>query len=459
MLNRLAKMMGMKGLVERDPAEVRTVFLLMFMYTFLVADTMLLFPAVKPIMDEFGRDEADVGLISSIFIILGAGVALPWGYLADRYPRKALVAFTIVIGEIPCLLTGYVKTYEQLLWVRALTGLGIGGILPLIYSMLGDLVSEKERSTASAWTGLAEGVGTAAGMLIAGNLATSSFTLLGATGWRLPFVLVALPNFFLIPIFWFTCREPTRGAGEKSIVEEIERGLEYKHRIKPSDYITIFRNRTNLLAFLQGVPGTIGWGVLPAWIITFYNVKKGVPISMATNLMLLVGLGMIAGGLAGGIWGDRLHRRDKKLLPMFCGITTFVGIAFFYVMFHYPVKNSPGFLEMIGPLAIGIIAGVFITMTSSNVRAIVLNVNPPENRGAMMSLFSVTDSIGKGIGPYLGGVMIGVFGYVLTMDLATAFWVPCALVFLLPMTRQYPRDAVSLENLMAERARQMEKGQ
>lgn len=457
MLIRLAKMMGMKGLVERDPAEVRTVFFLLFMYTFLIADTMLLFPSVKPIMDEFGRNEADVGLISSIFIFLGAGVAIPWGYLADRYPRKTLVAFTVLIGEIPCLLTGYVKSYDQLLWVRSLTGLGIGGILPLIYSMVGDLVSEKERSTASAWTGLAEGVGTAAGMFLAGNLANTSVRLLGATGWRLPFVIVALPNFLLVPIFWLTCREPTRGAGEQSIKEKIERGREYQRRIRPSDYINIFKNRTNLHAFLQGIPGTIGWGVLPAWVITYYNVEKGVSISMATNLMLLVGIGMIFGGLFGGFWGDRLHRRSKKYLPMFCGITTLVGIAFFYIMFHYPVPRPAGAAQMIIPLIIGILAGVFITMTSSNIRAIVLNVNPPENRGAMMSLFSVTDSIGRGVGPYLGGVMIGVFGYVLTMDIATFFWIPCALVFLLLMMPRYPKDAARLEKLMEERAAEMEK--
>ena len=152
MLGRLAEMMGMQDLENRDAAQVRTLFLVLIMAVFLTADAMLIAPNVKLIMSEFGKSEAEIGLISSIFIFFGAGVALLWGYFTDSYNRKRLVVFTIILGEIPCLLTGYVETYQQLLIVRSLTGLGIGGLLPIIYSMIGDLVSDKERSIAAAWT-------------------------------------------------------------------------------------------------------------------------------------------------------------------------------------------------------------------------------------------------------------------------------------------------------------------
>jgi len=457
MLIRIAMWMGLKELKGRDPSEVRTVFLLLFMSVFLTADTMLIAPNVKLMMVEFNRGEAAIGLISSIFIFFGAIIALLWGYFADRYQRKYFVVATIVLGEVPCLLTGYVRTYEELLAVRVLTGLGIGGMMPLIFSMVGDLVSDRERSTAAAWIGLAEGVGMAAGMLVAGNLGESSFTFLGASGWRLPFVLAALPNFALAPVFWLTCSEPARGAGEKSIRKELDIGLEYTRRIKLSDYIIIFKNRTNLYFFLQSIPGTVGWGVLPYWVITFYAKDKDVPISMATNLSILIGLGMILGGFVGGIVGNRLHKRNRKYLPLLCGVTTLMAVVFFFIMIHYPLPGSPTAADMAGPLAVGVIGGFFVTITSSNIRAIVLNVNPPENRGAMMSLFTLTDSLGKGAGPYIGGLMIGAWGYMWTMDIATLCWVPCALVILLLMTPQYPRDAERLDNIMRDRAVEMEK--
>jgi len=458
MLKQFARRMGMQELETRPAAEVRMVFLMLGMFVFLNADIMLLTPSVKLVMAEFHKNEAEVGLISSIFIVLGAVVALGWGYLTDRYPRKGLAFWTIIFGELPCLLTGYVHSYNQLLVVRALTGIGVGGIVPLIYSMIGDLVTQRERATAAAWIGLAEGLGMGIGTVLAGNLAESSFSFLGASGWRLPFVLAALPNFLLAPIFWFACQEPARGGGEKAIQKELNQGLKYTHRIKLSDYRLIFRNRTNLYFFYQSIPGTIGWGVLLFWMVTFYTMDKHVSIAMATNLFLLVGVGMILGGFFGGIIGDRLHRRSKKYMPLLCGYTTLAGLVLFLAMIHYPVPDHPTAFDLAGPLLIGVIGGFFITVTSSNIRAIVLNVNPPENRGAMMSLFTLTDSIGKGVGPYLGGLLIVASGYILTMDLATLCWIPCALIFLFLLTPQYPRDAAGLDQLMAERAREMEKG-
>lgn len=457
MLKRAAMLMGLREVEDRDPAEVRSIFMLLVMGVFLTADFQLIAPNVGLIMREFEKNEAQVGLISSIFVVFGALIALLWGYFADKHPRKPLVVGTILLGEIPCLLTGYVRSYEELLAVRVLTGLGIGGMMPLMYSMIGDLVSERERATAAAWIGLSEGLGLALGMLVAGNLGESSVTFLGAGGWRLPFVLVALPNFALAPLFWLTCREPVRGGGERSLRKELDRGLEYTRRIRPRDYLTILSNRTNIYFIMQSIPGTVGWGVLPYWMVYFYNETKNVTIAMATNLMLVVGVGMILGGFLGGIIGNRLHRRDKRWLPLLCGITTLIGLVLFLVMIHYPMPLEPVMADMLGPIAVGVVAGFFITVTSSNVRAIVLNVNPPENRGAMMSIFTLTDSMGKGAGPLLGGIFIGAFGYVTAMDVATLCWVPCALIFIFLQTPQYPRDAASLEALMEKRAAEMER--
>ena len=44
-------------------------------------------------------------------------------------------------GEAPCIATYWVTRYWQLLLLRLLTGLSLGGILPLVLSLLGDLFS------------------------------------------------------------------------------------------------------------------------------------------------------------------------------------------------------------------------------------------------------------------------------------------------------------------------------
>jgi len=340
MLIKLAKLLGMSSIERREPGEVRMFFMLMLMSVFFIADTMLIAPNVDVICKEFGKVESDVGLVSTIFIFLGAAVALLWGYFADRYGRKHLLFATILLGEIPCFMTAYVDSYAELLVVRALTGLGIGGMLPLIFSMVGDLVTDKERPSAAAWFGLAEGMGMALGQMMAGHLGSTDFTFLGAEGWRAPFVLVALPNFLLAPLFMLICKEPPRGGGEDSIQAELDRGLEYKRRIKLSDYKVIFSRRTNLYFVLQGIPGTIGWGVIPYWTVMFFVTEKGVPKPTATNLSIIIGGAMILGGLVGGLVGSKLHQRDKRLVPILCGVTTIIGMAFFLLMFSLPMPDS-----------------------------------------------------------------------------------------------------------------------
>ncbi len=456
MLIGLGKLMGLKDLEGRDPAEVRTVFFLLLTSVFFIADTQLIAPNVNVIKLEFGKVDEQIGLISTIFIFSGAIIALLWGYFADRYQRKRLVLATIVLGEIPCLLTGYVESYEQLLVMRALTGLGIGGIMPLTFSMVGDLVSDRERPAAAAWLGLAEGMGIAGGMLMAGHLGDSSVELLGASGWRLPFVLAALPNFMLAPVFLLVCKEPTRGGAERSIQAQMAEGREYTRRIQLKDYKVIFANRTNLYYLLQGVPGTIGWGVFLFWMVTFFIEDKNMSKALAPNPSILVRGCLLVGAFGGGLVGNYLHAKSPRWLPIFCGVTTLVGMALFLVMFAVPLPADPSGGQLALTIGVGMVAGLFIAITGPNVKAIVLNVNPPENRGAMMSVITLADSIGKGVGPLLGGIMIGLVGYSTTMNLATSAWLLCALVFLFLMTAQYPKDAAALERLMQERAREME---
>ena len=68
--------------------------------------------------------------------------------MKQLFLKKILFLFSsiiILIGEIPCLLSAFAENYIQFLVLRALTGIGIGGIIPLTYSLLGDFYSSKER--------------------------------------------------------------------------------------------------------------------------------------------------------------------------------------------------------------------------------------------------------------------------------------------------------------------------
>ena len=239
--------------------ELYAVVLLALMNLFLFADQNLMAPNLTQIARDLGlndvqRDVMLGGDISAVFWILGSVITLGIGYLTDLVSRKKLFLIVIVIGEIPCLMTGFVQNYDQLFWMRALTGIGIGGALPLTYSMIGDYFSHGNRASATAWIGLAEGLGIAAGQLLAGFMGP-------VMGWRLPFIIVALPNFALCLLFLLTVREPARGVTEESLKELIEKGLAYTGKINWRGYRDLFKIKSNIMVFVQGIPGTVPWGV------------------------------------------------------------------------------------------------------------------------------------------------------------------------------------------------------
>lgn len=71
-------------------------------------------------------------------------------------------------GEGPCLLTYFVTSYWQLFILRALTGISIGGCLPLVFNLLGDLFDAQHRANVLSGVLIATGAGTAIGQALAG---------------------------------------------------------------------------------------------------------------------------------------------------------------------------------------------------------------------------------------------------------------------------------------------------
>ncbi len=432
--------------------ELYAVFLLALINLFLFADQNLMAPNLTQIANDFGFDgnQRDVllgGNISFVFWILGGVVSLGIGYLTDLISRRNLFAIVILIGEIPCLLTGFAETYTQLYWLRALTGIGIGGALPLTYSMVGDYFSHRTRAAAAGWLGLAQGMGIAVGQLVAGFIGPEH-------GWQLPFILVAIPNFFLGTLFLFTIKEPERGKTEDSLKDLIAQGHAYARRINWQEYRKIFKIKTNLLVFLQGIPGTVPWGVFFIFLNDFYSQEKGFSVETATLIVMVVGAAAIFGSFFGGLAGNWFYNRKPQYLPILSGTSTLVGIIPMAILINYPSQAGVENPATALPMLIGFFTGFTISITGPNVRAILLNVNAPETRGSIFSLYNLADDLGKGFGPVIISLLILGFGRVWAFNIANLFWLFCG-VILLVMALYFPRDIKKMNDLMEQRAEKL----
>ena len=112
----------------------------------LFADQNLMSPNLTAIAEDFNLDDEERdrklgGDISLAFFIIGAPASFLVGLLADTSNRAKIFGWTVFIGEAACFGTYFVQSYAQLYVCRAVTGFSVGGALPVIYSILGDLFS------------------------------------------------------------------------------------------------------------------------------------------------------------------------------------------------------------------------------------------------------------------------------------------------------------------------------
>eukprot|EP00752_Nemacystus_decipiens_P003485 g3218.t1 len=236
-----------------------TLGLLTLVVVLLFADQNLLAPNLSAVAGEFGFDELEKdrhlgGDIAIAFFGFGAPASLLIGWLTDVVDRRNLFVAIVLIGEMGALATVFVTTFSQLYWTRAITGIAIGGGMPLVYSIMGDLVSNTGRTEASGMVGIAIGIGQGMGQVVAGF--TGSCTRLG---WRLPFLLVALPCLALTALVLVATRDPARGRLEAGLQEHFQAGGEYTERPSLKGLRMLVCTPTVLLVLAQGLPGCIPW--------------------------------------------------------------------------------------------------------------------------------------------------------------------------------------------------------
>jgi hypothetical protein len=197
--------------------RIRAVVLFSLTTILLFADQNLMSPNLTAMAHDFGftdlqRDTKLGGDIALAFFVVGAPAAYVVGILADssRFQRVRLFAAVVGLGEGACALTFFTSSYWQLYFCRAITGFSMGGALPLIYSILGDMYPAEQRHFVSSLVGIGTGMGIALGQGIAGFLGP-------IYGWRLPFLVISIPALLCAAAVLFTVDEPERGCMEQAV--------------------------------------------------------------------------------------------------------------------------------------------------------------------------------------------------------------------------------------------------
>lgn len=97
---------------------------------------------------EFGLDAAQMAWAFSAATLGTLPGALIGGRLADSIGRKTVLIISVLVFGIMSVMTAYASNFSLLLLIRFLTGLGMGGALPMMITIASEAVSEQRRATA-----------------------------------------------------------------------------------------------------------------------------------------------------------------------------------------------------------------------------------------------------------------------------------------------------------------------
>lgn len=292
---------------------------------------------VQPLIQkEFHINDAQTGILTSAFFFCYMFAAPAIGWMGDRFPRKNIVLFGILIWSGFTLLTWMVHDYAQLLLRHTIVGIGEASYATIAPALVADSFPIERRGRVLSIFYLALPVGSALGIALSGPIGEK-------LGWRVPFMLAGAPGFLLALIFWFL-PEPERGQTETA-----------DPSAERSTFTGLFRNPAFITASLGMAMYTFAVGGLQVWMPTFLVRVHHMSVSRAAVVFgLIAAVNGVLATVLGGWMGDRMLRRNQGAYYTFSGVTMALAIPLMIAAvyaegrFLFPAIFAAVFMLLIG---------------------------------------------------------------------------------------------------------------
>ncbi|GCD19359.1 MFS transporter [Cellulomonas algicola] len=164
--------------------------ILLGMFVSILATSVVSSSLPRIISDLEGEQSAFTWVVTAT--LLTTTITTPiWGKLADLVDRKLLIQLALVISVVSSALAGLSHTTGMLIGMRALQGIGAGGLTALGTVLIADIISPRERGRYMGLMGGVMGIGMVGGPLLGGLITDGP-------GWRwnffvgLPFAVAAI---------------------------------------------------------------------------------------------------------------------------------------------------------------------------------------------------------------------------------------------------------------------------
>lgn len=375
-------------------------------------DFMIYTFVIPTLIAVWGMSKGQAGLIATSALLMSALGGWIAGALSDRFGRVRVLQITIAWFACFTFLCGFTQSFEQLLVVRSLQGLGFGGEWAVGSVMIGEMIRARHRGKAvgTVQSGWAVGWGAAALMF------AIFFSLLPeAVAWRALFWVGLAPALLIFYI--------------RRHVKDADVFIATRRRVgaRRASFLEIFSPRllrTTVLTSLMASGMQGGYYAVTIWLPTYLKTVRGLSVIGTGGYLAVIISGAFAGYLTAAWLSDFMGRRNTFFL--FAGCSALIAVTYTLL----PMSDG----QM---LVLGFPLGFFVSGNFSGIGAYFTELFPSRVRGSGQGF---AYNFGRGIGalfPALVGYLSASMplGRAIGIFAGAAFGVVIIAVALLPETR------------------------
>ncbi|MDO7905681.1 MFS transporter [Paenibacillus sp. JX-17] len=360
----------------REPKQRKLLFSAGLSWLFDAMDVGMLSFIVAKLAHDWSLNPQQVGLltaINSIGMVFGAFFA---GAFADRFGRRLVLLWTLIIFSVATGLSALAAGYTVLCILRFIAGFGLGGELPVASTLVSESVPAASRGRAvvlleSFWAG---------GWILS---ALISFFVIPRYGWQIAFAIGALPALYAIYLRR-AIQDPPRFERQKvkrlSFSERLAGVWSKPHR------------RTTVMLWILWFTVVFSYYGMFLWLPSVMN-HKGFSLVKSFEYVLIMTIAQLPGYFTAAYLIERVGR--KFVLITYLVLTAVSAIWF-------------GNAESAGSLiAAGICLSFFNLGAWGGMYAYTPELYPTSVRSTGVGMAASFGRVGGVIGPYLVGWMIG----------------------------------------------------
>lgn len=312
--------------------------------------------------------------INSVGMAVGAACA---GILADRFGRKSVLLWTLLIFSIASGLSAFATGYIILCALRFVAGFGLGGELPVASTLVSESMPVKERGRAvvlleSFW---------ALGWILSALIA---FFVIPDYGWRVAFAIGAVPALYALYL--------RRAIDDSPKFAEIQKAPPVPLKRRIAAVWSAEHRRSTIMLWMLWFTVVFSYYGMFLWLPTVM-VLKGFSLVKSFEYVLIMTLAQLPGYFTAAYFIEKYGRKFVLVIYL---LLTAVSAAWF------GNATTEGML-----MAAGICLSFFNLGAWGGMYAYTPELYPTSIRSTGAGLATSFGRIGGIIAPTLVGVMVG----------------------------------------------------